>query len=102
MGLIAISGQPGCRFEEVARITAHRLEFELITAARIAGLMEQEFASLQNVPDRAYLDLVASIVARLATQHHLVLCAEGMEMLAKLLPGILRVHVVAPDSVRVG
>ena len=54
MGLIAISGQPGCRFEEVARITAHRLEFELITAARIAGLMEQEFASLQNVPDRAY------------------------------------------------
>lgn len=101
MGLIAISGQPGCRFEEVARLTAHRLEFELVTAARIAGLLEQEFASL-NVPDKAYLDLVASIVARLATRHHLVLCAGGTEMLGKLLPGMLRVHIVAPDSVRVG
>lgn len=101
MGLIAVSGQPGCRFEEVARITAHRLEFELVTASRIAGLVEQEFA-LQKVPDKAYLDLVASIVARLATDHHLVVCGDGMELLAKLLPGMLRVHVVAPDAVRVG
>ncbi|HKX00293.1 MAG TPA: cytidylate kinase family protein [Bryobacteraceae bacterium] len=101
MGLIAVSGQPGCRFEEVARITAHRLEFELVTASRIAGLVDQEFA-LQNVPDKAYLDLIASIVARLATNHHLVVCGDGLELLAKLLPGMLRVHIVAPDAVRVG
>ncbi len=102
MGLIAISGQPGCRFEEVARITAQRLGFELVTAARLAGLVEKEFASVVAVPDKAYLDLVASIVARLATSHHLVLCSDGLELLSKQLPGMLRVHIVAPDSVRVG
>jgi|SRR5579864_649937 len=102
MGLIAISGQPGCRFEEVARITAQRLGFEMVTASRIAGLVEQEFAPLQTVPNKAYLDLVASIVARLATEHHMVVCGDSLELLAKLLPGMLRVHIVAPDSVRVG
>ncbi len=102
MGLIAISGQPGCRFEEVARITAHRLDWELVTASRITALVEKEFAPLQTVPDKAYLDLVASIVARLATSHHLVLGSNGLELLSKQLPGMLRVHIVAPDSVRVG
>ena len=102
MGLIAVSGQPGCRFEEVARITAQRLGFEVVTAARITALVESEFAPLGTVPDKAYLDLVASIVARLATSHHLVLCGDGLELLYKQLPGMLRVHIVAPDSVRVG
>jgi cytidylate kinase len=102
MGLIAISGQPGCRFEEVARITAGRLGFELVTATRILGLMEQEFAPLQPVPEKAYLDLAASIVARLATGHHLVLSGGELELLAKQFRGMLRVHVVAPDAVRIG
>ena len=102
MGLIAISGQPGCRFEEVARVTANRLAFELVTTSRVATLVEKEFAPLDHVPDKAYPDLVASIVARLATSLHLVLCGDGLEMLSKLLPGLLRVHIVAPDSVRVG
>ncbi len=87
MGLIAVSGQPGCRFEEVARITASRLGFELVTASRIAALVEKEFAPLASVPNRAYLDLVASIVARLATTHHLVMCGDGLELLSKQLPG---------------
>jgi cytidylate kinase len=102
MGLIAISGQPGCRFEEVARITAHSLDWELVTASRITALVEKEFAPLETVPDKAYLDLVASIVARLATSHHLVLSGNGFESLSKQLPGMLRVHIVAPDAVRVG
>jgi len=102
MGVIAISGQPGCRFEEVARITAQRLDWELVTASRIAPLVEKEFAPLATVPDKAYLDLVASIVAHLATSHHLVLTGDGLELLSKQLPGMLRVHIVAPDSVRVG
>jgi cytidylate kinase len=102
MGLIAISGQPGCRFEEVARITAHRLEFELVTASRVATLVAKEFAPIETVPDKAYLDLVASIVTRLATSHHLVICGDGIELLSKQIPGMLRVHIVAPDSVRVG
>jgi len=102
MGLIALSGQPGCRFEEVARIAANRLAFELVTASRIASLVETEFAPLATVPDKAYQDLVASIVARLATSHHLLICGDGLELLFKQFPGMLRVNVVAPDSVRVG
>ena len=31
MALIAVSGHPGCRFEEVARLTAQRLGFHLLT-----------------------------------------------------------------------
>jgi len=102
MGLIALSGQPGCRFEEVARIAANRLSFELVTSSRIASLVETEFAPLTTVPDKAYLDLVASIVARLATSHHLLICGHGLELLFKQFPGMLRVNIVAPDSVRVG
>ncbi len=102
MGLIAISGQPGCRFEEVARITANRLEFELVTTSRLAALMEKEFAPLESIPVKAYPDLLASIIGRLATDHHLLLCSDGIEMLARQFPGMLRVHIVAPDSVRIG
>jgi cytidylate kinase len=93
MALIAVSGQPGCRFEEVARLSAHRLDFELINDSRIRGLIEREFGAGAEVPAKARPDLVASILARLATEHHMVYCAAGAEM---------RVHIVAPDSVRIG
>lgn len=99
MALIAISGQPGCRFEEVARITASRLGFRLVTASRLADLIQGEFGALTG---RAWPELVASIVARLATDHHLVLCADGIEFLSRYFPGMLRIHIVAPDTVRVG
>ncbi len=102
MGLISVSGQPGCRFEEVARIIANRLSFELVTASRILALMEQEFAPTPAMPGKAYADLTASIIGKLATRHHMVACAEGVELLAAQFPGMLRVHVVAPDAVRVG
>jgi hypothetical protein len=102
MALIAVSGQPGCRFEEVARLAAHRLEFDLVNDARIRGLIEREFGAETSVSQKARPDLVASILARLATGHHLVYCAAGAEMLSRQFPGTLRVHVVAPDSVRVG
>ena len=102
MALIAVSGQPGCRFEEVARISAHRLEFELVNESRIQGLIGREFGADVRVPDKARADLVASILAGLATEHHLVYCAAGAEMLSRQFPGTLRVHIAAPDSVRTG
>lgn len=102
MALIAVSGQPGCRFEEVARLSVHRLGFELVNESRIQGLIEHEFGPDARVPDKARADLIASILARLATEHHLVYCAPGAEMLSRQFPGTLRVRVVAPDSVRAG
>jgi hypothetical protein len=102
MALIAVSGHPGCRFEEVARLTAQRLKFELLTQSRIQFLTSEEFGPETRIPDKAYPSLATSILARLATAHHLVYCALGGELQAKHFPGMLRVHVVAPENVRIG
>ena len=102
MALIAVSGHPGCRFEEVARITAQRLGFELLTQSRIQALAREEFGAETAIPEKAFPMLAASILARLATEHHLVYCAAGGEVQARQFPGVLRVHVVAPEAVRIG
>ncbi len=102
MALIAVSGHPGCRFEEVARFSAQRLGYELLTQSRIHLLTSEEFGEGTVIPDKAYPSLVTSILARLATEHHLVYCAMGGELQAKHFPGTLRVHVVAPENVRIG
>ncbi len=102
MALIAVSGHPGCRFEEVARFSAQRLDYELLTQSRIHLLTSEEFGEAVVIPDKAWPSLVTSILARLATEHHLVYCAMGGELQAKHFPGTLRVHVVAPENVRIG
>jgi hypothetical protein len=102
MALIAVSGHPGCRYEELARIGAQRLGFELLTQSRIGAHTDAEFGAGAQIPDKAYPILVTSILARLATEHHIVYCAVGGELQARNFPGMLRVHVVAPENVRIG
>ena len=102
MALIAVSGHPGCRFEEVARFTAQRLGFELLTQSRLETLAAEEFGAATKIPDKAYTSIVTSLLARLATQHHIVVCAVGGELQSRHFPGMLRVHVVAPENVRIG
>src|ERR1035437_6061116 len=101
MALIAVSGHPGCRFDEVARLSAQRLGFELLTQSRVRSLASDEFGADAKIPDKAYPSLVTSILARLATQHHIVFCAAGGELQRRHFPGMLRVHVVAPENVRI-
>jgi hypothetical protein len=62
----------------------------------------EEFGAGARIPDKAYPSLATSILARLATQHHLVYCAVGGELQARHFPGMLRVHVVAPENIRIG
>jgi cytidylate kinase len=102
MALIAVSGHPGCRYEEVARVTAQRLEFELLSQSRIRALAEADYGPGTELPDKAFPSLATSILARLATEHHIVYCAVGGELPARHFPGMLRVHVVAPENVRIG
>ena len=102
MALIAVSGHPGCRYEEVARISAKRLGFELLSQSRIRVLAGEEFGANAHIPDKAYPSLVMSILARIATESHVVFCAVGGEVQARHFPGMLRVHVVAPENVRIG
>lgn len=100
MGLITVTGQTGCRPEEVARIVASRLGFHLVTETRIQSAIGNEFAG--SIPDKAYPDVLASILAHLAVEDHLVVAADGAESLAHDFPGILRVLIAAPETVRVG
>jgi cytidylate kinase len=102
MALIAVSGHPGCRYEEVARITAQRLGFELLTQSRLRTLTDQEFGADAQIPDKAFPSLVTSILAHLATAAHVVYCAMGGELQARHFGSMLRVHVVAPENIRVG
>src|SRR5581483_2078654 len=102
MALIAVSGHPGCRFEEVARISAQRLGFELLTQPRVLALAGEEFGAETAIPAHAFPSLVTSILARLATEHHIVYCAVGGELQARHFPGMLRIHVVAPENARIG
>jgi cytidylate kinase len=102
MALIAVSGHPGCRYEEVGRISAQRLGFELLTQSRLRALTDQEFGADAKIPDKAYPSLVTSILARIATESHVVYCAMGGELQARHFGCMLRVHVVAPETVRIG
>ncbi|HWR51865.1 MAG TPA: cytidylate kinase family protein [Bryobacteraceae bacterium] len=102
MALITISGQPGCRHDEIARLTAHLLHFDLVTESRLRTLVDQEFGGEGRVPEKAFASAITSIVARLATAHNLVLATDGAESLFKEFPGMLRVAVVAPEPRRLG
>jgi hypothetical protein len=101
MALLTISGEPGSRFEEVAHGAAQLLGFELVTEARLAPWIAEEFG-LTEVPDRAWRAAVVSILARMAREHPLVVAAAGAESLFPALPYILRAGVVAPQPRRVG
>jgi len=101
MALLTISGEPGSRFEEVAHGAAQLLKFELVTEARLTRWIAEEFGD-SDVPERAWRPAVASILARMAREHHLVVAAAGAESLFPALPYILRAGVVAPEARRVG
>lgn len=106
MGLVTVSGQPGCRTEEVARIAAHRLGFELVTESRLMTLVAGEFGIPGPVPDRAWRDVMVALIGPLASERHLVLCVDGAEQIApevmRVFAGVLRVRIVAPEQVRAG
>lgn len=102
MGLITVTGAPGSRHDEAARLIAQRLGFEWISELRLASLIEEEFGSPASLPEKVWPELVTSVLARLATEHHLVVSAEGAEWLFQEFPGLLRVHVVAPEARRIG
>ena len=102
MAVITISGEAGCRHEEVARLVAQALSFELVTETRLQGLLAQDFGANTQISDMAFRPALLSVLARLATEHHLVVCARGVEHLFKNFLGVLRVQIVAPEFRRIG
>jgi len=102
MAFISVSGEPGCRHEELARIAAQRFNCELVTESRLVETIGAEFGAPNGIPDKAWPHLATSILAKLGSQSHLVISSTGSELLFRNLPGVLRAHVVAPESRRVG
>jgi cytidylate kinase len=102
MAFISVSGEPGCRHEELARIAAQRLGCDLITESRLLTTMSEDFGARAGIPDKAWPHLATSILAKLGVERHLVISSTGSELLFPNLAGVLRVYIVAPESRRLG
>jgi hypothetical protein len=102
MGLITVSGDPGCRQEEVARLAAQRLSCELVTESRLRQMVAEDFGSETAIPEKAWAHVVCSILAPMAIEQHLMLCLPSAEMLFRGFLGVLRVLITAPESRRIG
>jgi cytidylate kinase len=100
MAFITVSGEPGCRHEELARMAAQRFQCELVTEADLAKMIAAEFGDSIRIPDLAWRPLTVSILATLGTERHVVVSSTAAELLSRDLPAVLRLHVVAPESVR--
>ena len=101
MAILTISGPPASRFEDVAHGCSQLLGFEFVTESRLAQWMTEEFGETP-VPDRAWRPAAISILARLAVEHHLVICLWGAESLFPPSPFTLRAGIIASDARRVG
>ncbi|MFN7932660.1 MAG: cytidylate kinase family protein [Bryobacteraceae bacterium] len=102
MAFLTVSGEPGCRVEEVARVCALRLRFELITESRLRELITGEFGSEVSIPEKAWPAVVTSILAQLGKEQPLAVCVPGSEFLFQEIPGTFRLHLVAGEARRTG
>jgi hypothetical protein len=101
MAILTISGAPASRFEEVGHACSQLSGFELVTESRLSQWMAEEFGETP-VPDRAWRPAAASILARLAVEHHLVICLWGAESLFPSSLFTLRAGIVASEARRIG
>ncbi len=100
MAFITVSGEPGCRTEELARAVAQLLRFELISESKIALLLAEEFGS--SIPDRAWVAAATSLLARLGSARDLVIAAPGAEHLLSGAGSVLRIYLIAREAHRAG
>src|SRR5262249_11342317 len=75
--------------------------FELVTEARLAQWVTEEFGN-RILPARAWKAAAASVLARFATEHHLLIAVEGAERLFDPLPLLMTVYIAAPKLARSG
>lgn len=85
---------------ELARVSAQRLGCELLAEQDLTRMIAAEYGDSIVIPDQAWRPMMVSILAGLGAKAHVVVCSTGSEMLSRDLPGVLRFHVVSPESVR--
>ena len=101
MALLTISGETASGWEEVAHGAASLLHFELVTEARLAQWVTEEFGN-RILPARAWKAAATSVLARFATEHHLLIAVEGAERLFDPLPLLMTVYIASPKLLRSG
>src|ERR1017187_10660702 len=109
MALLTISGETASGWEEVSHGAASLLQFELVTEARLAQWVTEEFGN-RVMPARAWKAATTSVLARFATEHHLLISVEGAEHLFDPLalrmfdprPLLMTVYIAAPKMMRSG
>jgi cytidylate kinase len=102
MALLTVAGEPGCRVEEVARLAAQHLGFQIVTESTVREWILQQFGSETIIPDRAWPMVVTSLLSRLAMEQPLLVVIPDAELLLRGHTAMLRVSLVASESRRVG
>jgi cytidylate kinase len=100
MAFISISGEPGSRQEEVARIASRRLNCELVTEAQLTEMVHSEFCGGEGFPEKTWPHLARAMVAKLGIRFHVVVSSLGSEFLLDGLSGVLKAQIIAPESRR--
>jgi hypothetical protein len=101
MAIVSVSGDAGCRAEDLARSLARRQGWELVTSQTLLKMATSEFGA-KEIPARAWPYLAAAILVRIAVRSHLVFCLPGGQSLLHSLSGVFRAHVYGSRSYRIG
>ena len=88
MAIVTVWGETGCRIDELSRLIGLRLRYEVVGEARMASLLADEFGDATTISDKAWGPAALSVLARLATEHHLVAAFPGAETMFRNHPGV--------------
>ena len=104
MAIVTVSGEPGCRTGELARLAGQNLGYEHVSAAQLDALLIEEFGEPGEMPwpHKAWPAMAAAVLVRLASQAHLVIGVDSAELLFPGFPAMLRIRLVASASRRIG
>src|ERR1700676_99483 len=100
MAFISVSGEPGSRQEEVARIASRRLNCELVTEAQLTEMVRSEFCGAEALPEKTWPHFARAIVAKVGVRFHVVVSSLGAEFLLDGWSGVLKAQIIAPESRR--
>lgn len=105
MAVLSISGEIGCHPEELARRAATHLGWHLTTGTDLLDehrLRDSAASGVEPAPSRAWPWLAASALVRLAARGNLIYSVSGGQFLLPSLAGIIRIHLTASLSFRIG
>jgi cytidylate kinase len=118
MAIISISRQIGSLGDEIAKLAADQLGYELIEKSQISEILakhgfsasdvdkydEKKPSLLQtlSIQKKIFAHLIRTAVYELAAKENVMIVGRGAQVILKDIPGTLHVRVIAPYAARVG